>query len=132
MSVQWIQLDTDFLSDPKIKALRRLHGYEGVGVWWSFVACIRRECCGYLDLNDPISRAFLEEELGFDTEALDAWIERFVACRLLDKGFHEEGRATSERLLKDAERYRRSKDAKAAGGRKSGAVRRAKKTLGGD
>lgn len=126
MAVPWVKLDTDFIHDRKIRALLRIRGWAGVGLWFGLVALVRKEeaAGGCLNLEESVDRDYLEDELRLDSNDLDDLINDFVECKLLDASFWKEGRITSNRLRSDAEKYRQTSEHRTKAGKASGAKRR--------
>lgn len=68
----WFKHDSDALADKKLRTLKKRMGFEGIGIWWSFIECLASE------KNQKISKTCLEgieDILGIDSEKLNLFLE---------------------------------------------------------
>ena len=121
--IGWMRLDTDFYRDEKFLAIARLKGkaaaFDAVRLY-----CLCHQKYGSLDLNDPITRGWAEEELGLKGKRLDAFLEDCAECRLISADMLGMGVVTSDRLSEEGMKRRDTEDKRAAAGKRSGKSRR--------
>ena len=114
-SSQWMRLDLNFYSDPKVRALSKRHG-EGYVFRWLKVVCLAYREHGSLNVGDPMVRDWVEDEAGLRGKRLDASLEAFAEVGLIDaQAWREYGIVTSARMSDEAanieSRSSRGKDA---------------------
>lgn len=111
----FIKLDYDWRSDPKVAEFEVLYGKRNlVDVVEIFILMSRYK--GVIDLNNAGVRRVVEARVGRRGKQLDAFLDRCAECGIVDAGlWHGMGHVTSERAARDAQKaYRRAECALAA------------------
>lgn len=97
---QWMRLDLDFYSDPKVRALRKRHG-EGYVARWLTLVCLAYREHGRLDMKDDLIRDWVEDESGLKGKRLDDTIAAIAGVGLIDAQAWDEYRVVASARMSD-------------------------------
>ena len=129
MAVGWMRLDHNFWDDDKFLAVLDECGESGA--WRVLVLYnLASQKFGRLDMTDKNVRRWVEKNVGMKGKRLDDFIEKVVGCGVFSQELYRLGVLTSERLDKEGERARKTREARALAGEKSGESRRASSSRG--
>ena len=121
----WAKLDFDWFEDPHVIELRSRLGVRGELAWARLVAIWADFRDGRIDLGAPGVRRLLEMKLERKGGALDALFKEMADIGLIDADLYAAlGVVTCNRATEDAEKRQARREGGAAGGKKSGAVRK--------
>lgn len=113
MAIGWMRLDLNFWHDEKFLGLISAHG-EAAAFKAIKLYCLAHSNYGQINLNDPLSRPWLEEELKLRGKRLTTFLESLAQFKVIDGIYLKEGIITSARLLKEGKKKQDSEDRHAA------------------
>ena len=112
----------DMRHNPKVDMLRDMGGgIVALGRWLALMS-ILYDSDGLVDVNSKPVRRYLEKEL--ETDDLDGFLAQCAECKLVDADMLSMGHVVSKGVCDELEYYRQKSEA----GKKSGEVRRGKRT----
>lgn len=107
----WYRMDSDFMSDTKVRKLLVLGGWEYLGMWQALNSCLAREDGHTFDVSDELGWRFLQAAMGVGglpvgMDDLRRFVETLVSLGLLDaQMYSESGKLASDRMLREAEAF---------------------------
>jgi hypothetical protein len=109
----WFPHDANATNDPRMIKLRRLHGYEGIGVFWHIIERLR-ESDGYIMEIESIDDIVFAGQ--FDPGFIDSFFEIGLLCR-------DETYFWSESLCERMKKWDETSRKRSAAGKKGGRPR---------
>lgn len=128
----YFSMDSDFMRDNKIRRLACVGGWEYIGKYVAFIACLAGQKGHIYDLSDDMGWKFLLADMSaygcdLDDDSLREFVGVLLQLELVDvEMYDEDGKLTSQRMLRNAEKYA----TEVAAGKARGAVARKGKTAG--
>ena len=110
----WFQMDSDFMRDTKIRKLAIYGGYDYIGKYVAFIACLAA-CDNHIyDVSDEIGWRFLLSDMSvvgceFDEDDLKEFVGVLLKLQLIDAELYDESmKIASPRMLRNVEDYAKS------------------------
>jgi len=123
MTKEYFSHDYGTRHKKKLAALVHEHKMRGYGLFWVIVEMLHEDSTRWMDLDD-LTYISIQRESGESVNYIKSFIDQCI-CRY--KVFHQEdGRFTTERVLRNIDMRLEIKEKRAQAGRISGEVRRAK------
>lgn len=110
----WFQMDSDFVRDTKIRKLAVYGGYDCIGKYIAFIACLAA-CDNHIyDVSDEMGWKFLLSDMSvvgckFDEDDLKEFVGVLLKLGLVDSDLYDESmKLASPRMLRNVEDYAKS------------------------
>ena len=118
MSGSWMRLDAGFWHDEKFLAVIKAKGEAGAFKLLKIYSLASSKY-GVIDLNDPIVRPWVEDEMGLKGKKLDDFLCVLADCHAIDSEMLKMGKITSERLSREGLKKRELQDKRSIAGKAS-------------
>lgn len=128
MARNWYKMDLGFWRDEKVRYLIAVSDEQTAFRYFKLVAIAYEygKPKGVIDMNDPMMKVTVLEEMRMDFSELDALIKLCVSCGLFSDAYEALGKVSSERMAKQGAEMEQAIETARLAGKASAEARRKK------